>query len=92
MDTDMGFDQRNRPTKSQVSLNSWKDDAKQGAKNAAHDVKEAVVGSAKNVGHAAVRAVKSVADWQGVSSNNKDLKAKMRGHSGFRERTRSHDD
>ncbi|BCM95222.1 hypothetical protein [Burkholderia phage FLC6] len=92
----MGFYQIDKPRKSQVSLSSWQDtkeNAKQGVKNAAHDVKEAVVGSAKNVGHAAVRAVRTINDAYGTgSSSNKDLKARMTGHSSFRERTRGHDD
>lgn len=86
----MGFNRNDRPTKSQVSLNSW-EGVKQSVKEDAHNVKELATGTAKTVGKTAVRAVKTVGDAFGHSSNNKDLKDRMRGHSSFRERTRSDD-
>jgi hypothetical protein len=83
----MGFNQNNRPTKAQVSLNSW-EGVKQSVKEDANNIKELGVGTAKTIGKTAVRAVKTVGDYYGHSSNNKDLKARMSGHSSFRERTR----
>lgn len=87
----MGFFQIDKPRKSQVSLNSW-EGVKQSVKDDVNNVKELATGTVKTAANTAVRAVKTVGDAFGHSSNNKDLKARMSGHSSFRERTRGHDD
>lgn len=86
----MGFYQIDKPRKSQVSLSSW-DGVKQSVREDAHNVKELATGTVKTAAKTAVRAVKTAGDAVGLSTNNRDLKRSMRGHSGFRDRTRGDD-
>jgi len=79
----MGFSRNDRPTKEQASMSSFGQSLKDDAAN----VGELVKGTGRAIGKAAKTAVSAV----GPDRNNKDLKYRMRGHSGFRERTRSDD-
>lgn len=79
----MGFSRNDKPTKQQASMSSFTQSLKDDVSN----VGELVKGTGRAIGHAAKTAIGAI----GPDRNNKDLKARMKGHSGFRERTRGDD-
>ena len=79
----MGFSRHDRPTKQQASMSSFT----QSLKDDVGNVGELVKGTGRAIGN----AVKEVGHAVGIDGRNKDLKTRMKGHSGFRERTRNDD-